>query len=86
MIHTITHRIPVERILFIYARDGMVQCLTLDEAARSGTQLKKEGWKHTVTIDPARWIEALSNSPTLNGDKNLLQELTKGIHTYSDNL
>lgn len=78
MIRNTTHMIPIGRILFVYAREGAIQCFDLEESARLGTQLKKEGWKHTMTIDPARWIEAIANPSTLNGDKRLIQEL-KGI-------
>ncbi len=78
MICTITHMIPIERILFVYARNGIIQCLNLEDSTNLGAQLKKEGWKHTMTMDPARWIEAIANPSTLNGDKNLIQEL-KGI-------
>ena len=45
--------------LFIYAKEGRVKCLTVDEAHEE--KLTSEGWTHTATIDPARWIEAMAN-------------------------
>jgi hypothetical protein len=45
--------------LFIYAKEGRVKCLTVDEAHEE--KLTSEGWTHTATIDPARWIEFIAN-------------------------
>lgn len=49
-----------ERILFVYAMNGKVKCYSLDETEPT-TKLIEEGWKHTATIDPARWIESLAS-------------------------
>lgn len=49
----------MRQFLFIYAKEGKVKCLTPYEA--SGEKLTSEGWTHTATIDPARWIEAMAN-------------------------
>ena len=45
--------------LFIYAKEGKIKCLTVDEAHEE--KLTSEGWTHTATIDPSRWIEAMAN-------------------------
>jgi hypothetical protein len=45
--------------LFIYAKEGRIKCLTVDEAHEE--KLTSEGWTHTATINPARWIEAMAN-------------------------
>lgn len=50
------------RLLFVYARAGQVQCYSADEIRGKETSLLEYGWKHTATIDPARWIEALVNN------------------------
>jgi hypothetical protein len=47
------------RYLFIYAKEGKVKCLTVDQAHEE--KLTSEGWAHTATIDPARWIETMAN-------------------------
>lgn len=49
----------IPQFIFIYAKEGKVKCLTPDEAR--GEKLTSEGWTHTATIDPARWIEAMAN-------------------------
>ena len=49
----------MNNVLFIYAKEGKVKCLTLNEAY--GEKLTSEGWKHTATIDPAKWIEEMAN-------------------------
>lgn len=45
--------------LFIYAKEGRIKCLTVDEANEE--KLTSEGWTHTTTINPARWIEFIAN-------------------------
>lgn len=50
------------RLLFVYARDGQVQCYSADEIRGKESSLLEYGWKHTATIDPARWIEAMVNN------------------------
>jgi hypothetical protein len=46
-------------MLFVYALDGVIKCLFAEEIQEA--ELAAEGWKHTATIDPARWIEAIAN-------------------------
>jgi len=50
------------RLLFVYARAGQVQCYSADEIRGKEASLLEYGWKHTATIDPARWIEAMANN------------------------
>ena len=45
--------------IFIYAKEGRIKCLTIDEAYEE--KLTSEGWTHTTTINPARWIEFIAN-------------------------
>jgi hypothetical protein len=49
------------RMLFIYAKDGRVKCYSADEIRPIESEVKGDGWHHTATIDPARWIEAMAN-------------------------
>jgi hypothetical protein len=51
--------IPIAPYLFIYAKEGKIKCLTVDEAYEE--KLTSEGWTHTTTINPARWIEEMAN-------------------------
>jgi hypothetical protein len=50
----------IPQFLFIYAKEGKIKCLTVDEAHEEN--LTGKGWTHTATINPARWIEAMANS------------------------
>ena len=52
-------RIITAPYLFIYAKEGKIKCLTVDEAHEE--KLTNEGWTHTATINPARWIEEMAN-------------------------
>ena len=49
----------IPQFLFIYAKEGKVKCLTIDEAHRE--TLTSDGWTHTATINAARWIEQMAN-------------------------
>jgi len=61
----------IDQILFIYALNGRIKCLSVEEIEEP--LLLAEGWKHTATIDPARWIEAMANG---NDDpSDMLDEL-----------
>lgn len=51
--------IKLDRMLFIYALEGVIKCLSAEEIQEE--ELLAEGWKHTATIDPARWIEEMAN-------------------------
>jgi len=48
-----------QQFLFVYAKQGKVQCLTGDQAKNGHMDMLENGWNHTATIDPARWIESL---------------------------
>jgi len=52
-------KIFIAPYLFIYAKEGKIKCLTVDEAHEE--TLTSEGWARTATINPARWIEAMAN-------------------------
>jgi hypothetical protein len=49
-----------DRLLFIYTKWGRFIVLGSEEARHVGIVLGHK-WKHTATIDPELWIEALLN-------------------------
>lgn len=51
--------ITLNRMLFIYALESVIKCLSAEEIQEA--ELLAEGWQHTATIDPARFIEAMAN-------------------------
>lgn len=57
----ITAKTIFPRIIFVYAKDGRVRCLSYSEANAEEAGLLEHGWQHTLTIDPCRWIESLCN-------------------------
>ena len=48
-------------LLFIYAKEGVIRCLTMQQSIDMKPLIEGQ-WKHTATIDPAKWIEALVNN------------------------
>jgi hypothetical protein len=63
----------IPQFLFIYAKEGKIKCLTVDEAHEE--KLTSEGWAHTATINPARWIEYMANGDQDPSD--MLDEISK---------
>ena len=61
------------RLLFVYSLNGVVKCFSADEIRPVESAMRDIGWKHTATIDPARWIEAMANGNTDPSD--MLDEL-----------
>jgi hypothetical protein len=60
-------------MLFIYSLNGVVKCLSAEEIRPVESMMLAAGWKHTATIDPARWIEHMANG---NDDpSDMLDEL-----------
>ena len=51
----------VSDLLFIYAKDGVIRCLNNQQSIDMKPLIEGQ-WKHTATIDPAKWIEALVNN------------------------
>jgi hypothetical protein len=51
----------IPQFLFIYAKEGEIKCYTADEIRGKESQISMQGWAHTATINPARWIEAMAN-------------------------
>jgi len=70
--------IQYNRILSCYAKDGQVTCISLAEQPTVSEALKADGWKHTMTIDPALWIPALLSS-TKDDAFHMLDELQSGF-------
>jgi hypothetical protein len=62
-----------EPILFIYAKEGVVKCHTADEIRGKEIQMALQGWQHTGTINPARWIEAMANG--MRDPSDMLDEI-----------
>ena len=65
--------IKLDRMLFIYALNGKIKCLSVEEIPESQSMMLEAGWKHTATIDPARWIEAMANGH--NEPSDMLDEI-----------
>ena len=63
------------RTLFVYVLNDVVKCFSADEIRGIEPAMLDIGWKHTATIDPARWIEALCNG--YYNDKKMIEELRK---------
>lgn len=79
--------------LYIYSKDGKVKVLTYEQAkGYEATVLLMNGYKHTETIDPQRYIESLFNKEmeinkyegVLLGLKICKEMFTQGTITHED--
>lgn len=72
--------LEINRILFVYARNGEIKCINYNQSVQYAYQMHREGWNHTATIDPALWIEALANGEkTADSMRDFVNELHTGI-------
>jgi hypothetical protein len=65
--------------VFVFTRvkfPHQTHCCYLDQASNYADH---PAWKHTMTLDPAAWIEHLSNHA--NDRDNLFTELKRGYQT-----
>jgi len=59
--------------LFVFAKSGRIKCYSADELRPIQQEIEADGWVHTATIDPARWIEHMANGD--DDPSDLLDEL-----------
>ena len=50
-----------EVFIFIYAKDGKIKALNINESKRLDSKLKDDGWKHTTTLNASTYIQYLHN-------------------------
>lgn len=51
----------METFVFIYAKDGKVRCLDIEQAKEQATTLIADGWQYTTMLNSCAWIEYLCN-------------------------
>ena len=66
--------IPTELISFVYAKDGKIIVLDLERAKQVENELKADGWVHTDTLNPCRFLEFLANN---SEEQDILIELER---------
>ena len=67
---------------FVYAKDGKIRVLHIEQANRERDGLVADGWKHTATFDAAMFIENLWNVEAQNNAA--IYELRKLTLTYKE--
>lgn len=50
-----------EHLCFVYAKEKRIRVLNYKEANVNHHTLIEEGWKHTATLDPCKFLEHLHN-------------------------
>jgi hypothetical protein len=46
-------------VIYVFSKDGLIKCL--GNLAYEHLELLDDGWIHTATLDPCRYIESLHN-------------------------
>lgn len=57
-----TNNASILNALFVYSKSGKVKVLDPKDSKDEHEYLIADGWKHTATLDPVKFIEYLSNS------------------------
>ena len=52
----------MDKIVFLYKKNGSYQCLDSDEEREKGRQLVIEGWQHIETIDSVQFTKNFFHS------------------------
>ena len=47
--------------IFVYSKNDIIKCFDLVDSMMLEKELISNGWKHTSTIDPIKFIENLHN-------------------------
>ena len=69
----------MQSITRVYSKAGFIKTVYLTDlnSEERHNELISDGWIHTSTIDPAKWIEALMNGTPDNSDA-MMDELNFG--------
>jgi hypothetical protein len=51
-----------EVFVFVYSNDNKIKSLSLEDSRNQDAQLKKDGWKHTATLNACVFISELFNN------------------------
>jgi hypothetical protein len=65
----------MENTVFIYSKNGEVKALSLNQAKEKEASLKNEGWKHTATLDPCKFIEHICNDIPVSEFNNVINSI-----------
>jgi len=50
-----------QSFVFVYAKDGKIKALNIEESKRLHNELINDGWVHTQTLDACCYIQYLHN-------------------------
>lgn len=65
----------------VYCKNGQIAVHPIDEKLHN--TLLKEGWVHTETMEPARWIEQLCNE-SIKNISCMIHELRNGPIVFKE--
>ena len=68
-----------QTFVFVYAKDGKIKALNIDEAKRLQDELTKDGWMHTQTLNACVYIQYLHNDCEAVDLIDEMQSLTKRL-------
>jgi hypothetical protein len=64
-----------EVFVFVYSKDNKIKSLSIDDSRDQDAQLKKDGWKHTSTLNACIFISELFNNVPENELKNTINSI-----------
>ena len=69
-----------QTFVFVYARDGKIKALNIEESKRLHDELIKDRWVHTATLDACCYIQHLHNNCE---DVDLIDEMKSLTNHHS---
>lgn len=67
----------INKISFVYYKNGRIKVLRHDEARRENDKLLSKGWVHTKTMDVNLWIENIYNNLDRDSRLNEIYNLSR---------
>ena len=68
-----------DAVIFIYAKDGKIKALDIEQTRQYQSELIKEGWIHTQTLDTCAWIQYIHNDCNEVDLMNEIKSLRVGV-------
>lgn len=73
-----------DAVVFIYAKNGKIKALDIEQTKKLWAELAKDGWIHTQTLDTCAWIQYLHNDCNEVDLMNEIESLRLGVSRTVD--
>ena len=71
-----------QNFIFVYAKNKRIKVLGLEGSKEEHDFLISDGWIHSATLDPCKWLEYLHNTCELEDLHYEILELSNPINNH----